>query len=158
MASPRFSSTAAKLAAVDERMLSAVGNVSAALAAPFRHARLLQRVIAFAAITVGVVGIGATAWAFWTAVGQGTASASTGTLANPTGVTLPAYANGPVGISWTGVSGPGGAPVDGYVIYRSDGAFVCGSSPGSPIDAGISGHSSCTDSSVNNGGAYTYQV
>jgi hypothetical protein len=98
--------------------------------------------------------VGTTAWAYWTTYGAGTASAGTGTLNAPTGVSVPSTSNtGSVPVSWTGSSG---TPVpQGYYLTRvkisdSTTAPACASSPTSLITLGAS----CTDSSVPNGTFY----
>jgi hypothetical protein len=98
--------------------------------------------------------VGTTAWAFWTTYGAGTASAGTGTLNAPIGVTVPSTNNtGSVPVSWTGSSGtplPQGYYLTRVKISDSTTSPACGSSPTSLITVGAS----CTDSSVPNGTFY----
>ena len=83
--------------------------------------------------------------------GPAAGSASTGSLAPPTDVVVPATSESSVPISWTASTGP--TPV-AYYVERDDGTgFVaaCGTSPAAPTSA-----TSCTDSAV--AGTYTYRV
>jgi hypothetical protein len=118
------------------------------VACPGRRVRLILLILA--TFTV----VGTSAWAYWTTYGAGTASASTGSLNAPSGVSVPSTNNtGSVPVSWTGSSG---TPVpQGYYLTRvkisdSTTSAACGSSPTSLITVGAS----CTDSSVPNGTFY----
>lgn len=110
---------------------------------------LLGAVMATA--TLGVAG-----WAFWTATGTGTASASVGTLTAPSGVTAtqPNAAAGTVRLTWTAPAGPGDGPVDGYYLQRTGAASgaACGSSSTSLITA-----TTCDDTGLA-AGTYSYAV
>jgi hypothetical protein len=118
------------------------------LACPGRRVRLILLILA--TFTV----VGTSAWAYWTTYGAGTATAATGSLNAPSGVSVPSTNNtGSVPVSWTGSNG---TPVpQGYYLTRvklsySTTAPACGSSPTSLITLGAS----CTDSSVPNGTFY----
>src|ERR1019366_4823118 len=123
------------------------GQVSAAR--PGRRVSLILLVLAVFTM------VGTSAWAYWTTHGAGTASASTGTLNAPTGVTVPLTNHtGSVPVSWTGSSGT--TVPQGYYVTRvkiSTTAPACGSSPTNLITVGLS----CTDSSVP-GGTFHYTV
>lgn len=110
-------------------------------------------VIAVAILTVFTTSL---AWAFWTGIGSGTASASTATLSAPTGLSAKAN-NANVAVGWSGVTAPDGGGVDGFYVQRLAGAAAtaaCDSSPGSLLAAGTL---SCSDRSVP-AGTYTYKV
>jgi hypothetical protein len=105
---------------------------------------------------VAVLGIGTAAWAFFTSRGSGTASASVGTIYQPTGVTVPSTSNGTaISVSWTAPTEPAGVTLDGYYVQRLVGSTpspACGSSPTSLISG-----TSCSDTGVSSG-SYTYEV
>ncbi len=108
---------------------------------------------ALCALTVGAI-----AWAFWTQGGAGTATAGTGTLAEPANVT-PTSAGGSatVDLTWTDVSGPDGGAVDGYYVQRYSGATANPACASSPTALLAPGTVSCSDSGAP-GGTYTYTV
>jgi hypothetical protein len=114
-------------------------------------------VILVVAPLLALLGAGA-AWAFWTATGSGTASASTGTINAPTAVAASTTAgSGTVNVSWT-ASAPSasGAIPSGYYVTRvrnsdSVAANACGTSPSLPTHS-----SSCADSVED--GTYHYVV
>jgi len=113
-----------------------------------------------AALTAGVLavaGIGA-AWAFWTAQGAGTASASAASFNPPTNVVASSTAgSGSAALNWSAASlSTGGAP-SGYYVTRvnnttSATGAACASSPTALVTA-----TSCTDSGVADG-TYHYLV
>jgi hypothetical protein len=115
----------------------------------FRHGR---RLLFVALATFAVVGV---AFAYWTASGTGTASATAGTLNAPTAVIASATpGSSTVGVSWTASTGLSPA---GYYVIRtrtsdSTTAAACGSSPSSLITG-----TSCNDATVPDG-TYTYTV
>ena len=103
---------------------------------------------------LAVFSTGAT-WAFWAAAGAGVASATTGTLNPPTGVSVThAAGTAVVNVAW--VPPAVGAPPTGYVVERvTTGGVptvVCGGSPSAPLAV-----TSCTDLGVPNG-TYRYRV
>jgi hypothetical protein len=116
--------------------------------------RLLPAVSALAA---GLLIAGA-ASAHWTAAGTGAGSASTGTLAPPTGVAATATGNGTtVRVTWTAPTAPGGGPVTGHVVERLTGSTVtaaCGTSSSNPLPGSAVG---CDDTALASG-TYTYRV
>ncbi|MDP9694389.1 UNVERIFIED_ORG: hypothetical protein J2X79_001944 [Arthrobacter globiformis] len=92
-----------------------------------RSAIRCTAVVASLLMTALVGAPGATA--FWRSVGLGSASAATGSLAAPTGVSAPSVNVGAVPVSWTASAGPITA---GYYVTRITGsttAPACGSSP-----------------------------
>ncbi|HTL24278.1 MAG TPA: Ig-like domain-containing protein, partial [Mycobacteriales bacterium] len=108
-----------------------------------------------AAVTVVVVGLlGSVAFAYFSAAGAGTASASVGTLSPPSNVVATATAgSGTVSITWNAPS-TGVAP-QGYYLLRHVGAgtvAACATSPSS-----LKTTTSCNDLGVPDG-TYTYTV
>lgn len=100
--------------------------------------------------------VSGTAWAAWTATGGGTGSATTDTLAAPTGVTATvASGAGGVAVSWspatTGVA-PSGYRVDRTDTVAGTTTGACGTSSTSLLTG-----TSCTDASVPDG-TYRYTV
>ena len=99
-----------------------------------------------------------TAWAYWTADGTGTASATVGSLTAPTSVVgTVTPGNADVAVTWTGMTTPSGGAVDGYYVERYLGSVpspACASSPTSLLP---SAPTSCSDLDVPDG-AYTYKV
>ncbi len=103
------------------------------------------------ALALAVLAPATPALAYWSSAGSGSGSASTGSLAPPTAVVVPATSESAVPVSWTASTGP--TPV-AYYVQRNDGTgFVaaCATSPAATITA-----TSCTDSAV--AGTYTYRV
>ncbi|QCB98877.1 hypothetical protein E5206_06240 [Arthrobacter sp. PAMC25564] len=98
--------------------------------------------------------IGATAaTAYWQATGRGVGAASAGTLAEPTGVSVPSTSMSSVPVTWAAAAGA--TTPTGYYVTRATGASTlaaCGSSPATLITG-----TSCTDTGVPDG-AYTYKV
>ena len=96
----------------------------------------------------------APASAFWTATGSAAASATTATLAPPTGLTVPASAEADVQLTWA--AGVGGVAPEGYLVTRQHGddspVAACASSPSNPVTT-----VGCTDASVPPGD-HTYLV
>lgn len=92
--------------------------------------------------------------AYWPSQpGSGVASATTGLLAPPTAVTVPATSGAAVAVGWT--ASAGSPTPDGYYVTRHDGAVAvaaCGSSPAALLPAGP-----CTDT-VAASGTYTYSI
>ena len=71
-------------------------------------------------VVVGVLALslaGVPVSAYWSAGGSGSAGAASGSLAPPTGTTVPAAAFTDVPVSWT--PGVGGVTPDGYVVTRT---------------------------------------
>ena len=107
---------------------------------------------------LALLGAGA-AWAFWTAPGTGTASASTGTINAPTAAAASTTAGlGTVSVSWTAstVSSSGTSPSGYYVtkVRNSDSvtANACGTSP-----SFLTTLAACSDTLVADG-TYHYVV
>lgn len=93
------------------------------------------------------------ALAYWSASGSGSATATTGTLDPPTGVTVPVAAAPDVSVSWA--AGVGGVIPEGYIVTRNNGTATvpaCASSAASLISA-----LTCTDVAVPDG-TFTYVV
>ena len=93
------------------------------------------------------------ALAYWSATGSGSATATTGALNPPTGVTVPAAAAPDVRVDWT--AGIGGVLPEGYIVTRNNGSTTvpaCGSSAAS---LGLA--TTCSDVAVLDG-TYTYVV
>jgi hypothetical protein len=94
-------------------------------------------------------------WAYFSAAGAGTGSATTGTLAAPTGVgtTYTAFSS-TVQVNWTGITNPGGGTF-GYYVLRFAGSTpsaACGTSP-----SALTTNVTCSDTNVA-AGTYTYKV
>ena len=105
--------------------------------------------------TLLILATATAAWAFWTAIGSGFGSSTAGTLAAPTGVTVPSSVSGStVHVSWTAPTPPGSGAVSYYVqrFVGSTPSAACGTSPGSLITA-----TSCDDTGVTSG-TYSYKV
>ncbi|MHA7271508.1 beta strand repeat-containing protein [Arthrobacter sp. HLT1-20] len=98
------------------------------------------------------------AWAFWTTTGDGGATAATGTLNAPSGVTASAPQNSStVTVGWAGAQLATGQAATGYYVLRlrdSDGASfpACDTTLTSPTTA-----LNCSDLDVTDG-AYHYRV
>jgi hypothetical protein len=105
-----------------------------------------------------VLAMAASALAYWTTHGFGTATATVSTLNAPTNVSVPSTASGTVHVTWTGSTlGDGVTPASGYYVTRiknsdSSTANACGTSP-----AALTSSTSCDDTSVPNG-TYHYTV
>ena len=123
-------------------------------ARPAKRAGLI--LLLLAAFTV----VGTSAWAYWTALGTGTASATTGTLNAPAGVTVPGTNNtGSVHVTWTPSTPANGLLPQGYDVTKTTGAITsaaCGSSA-AVLLVGGSSVSACDDIGVS-AGTYTYRV
>jgi Fibronectin type III domain. len=117
-----------------------------------RRPRLTGWLLAVGAV-VGVLTLFAgAAGAYWSSHGAGSGSATTGTLAAPTNIQVPATSTGSVQVTWTASTGTP-APTGYYVTRNPGGTVVAGcGTPTAPINA-----TSCTDSGVP-GGTYTYTV
>lgn len=114
--------------------------------------RLGAAAVALIGPLVGLVVLASPALAFWSSAGSGIGSAPTGTLARPTGVTVPVSSSSSVPVTWTASTG---SPVPtGYYVTRTGGTTVaaCGSSATSLVVG-----PSCTDSAVPDG-TYSYVV
>jgi hypothetical protein len=113
-----------------------------------------RRTIIAAGTTLATFAVTGVAWAYWTASGSGSASATTGTLNAPTAVTASStVGTGSVSVSWSAPTA--GVTPSGYYVTRTSGsgtAAACGTSAASPTTS-----TSCTDTSVTDG-TYTYQV
>jgi hypothetical protein len=108
-----------------------------------------------AVIAVMVAVSNGLAFGYFTTLGSGTGSATTGTLAAPTDVSAASTpGTGTVTVSWTKSTGT--PRPSGYYVVRKDGSnnssAACGLGDGNTVDA-----STCTDSSVPLG-TYTYAV
>lgn len=94
-------------------------------------------------------------WAYWGVLGSGAGSAAAGSLAPPTGVTVPATSTGAVSVSWTASStvSPNVTP-EGYYVERSANgttwSLACASSPT------VFKSAPCSDTAGS--GTYTYRV
>lgn len=116
----------------------------------------LRGLIAVLAALATVMAVGGVAFAYLTAVGTGTGTATTGTLNPPTAVSGSQVAHtSTVDVSWTAPSS--GAAPTGYYVLRTpspSGTTVaaCGTSAAAPTVG-----TSCSDASVPNGD-YTYVV
>ena len=112
------------------------------------------RIVGGLLMLLAFLGIGGTAWAFWTGSGTGTASATTATLDPPTNVAA-TYTVGlqSVAVTWTPSSGltPQGYYVVSTNVSSGVTAAACGSSPSSLVAGG------CTDVAVPVG-SYRYTV
>ena len=118
-----------------------------------RAAGKTSRVAAPAALLSAALVLAAPASAHWTAGGLGTGSGTTGTLAAPTGVSVPAHSLANVPVTWT-ASGGSPAPT-GYFVTRTSGGVTvaaCASSASTLLTA-----TSCADAGVPDG-AHTYAV
>jgi hypothetical protein len=108
--------------------------------------------------TIAALMLAASAWAYWTHAGAGTANATTSTLNAPTSLTASATPGAStVHLSWTGSTLSSGQPAQGYFATRirdSDSASftACGTSQGS-LNTGTS----CNDLAVPDG-SYHYRV
>jgi len=116
-------------------------------ARPAKRAGLI--LLALAAFTV----VGTSAWAYWTTIGHGTASATTGTLNAPSAPATSVSGPGTVHLSWTGSALSNDTPAQGYYVTRSSGPApaTCGT-PTAPLAA-----MACDDTGVADG-TYTYTV
>lgn len=114
---------------------------------------MTRRVLLVLAFAVLVLTGSEVAWGFWTGVGSGTGSASTGSLTPPTPVTATAPSGSEiVTVGWTA-----SARATGYIVNRvstSDGstAPACGTTQSTPTTA-----TACTDPNVADG-TYHYLV
>lgn len=100
-----------------------------------------------------VLGGATSAVAMWASGTSANVTVSSGGLAAPTSVTVPATSTGSVAVSWTASAGP--VHPEGYYVTRTTGSTssaACGTSASSLTTA-----TSCTDSSVP-AGSYTYKV
>jgi hypothetical protein len=123
-----------------------------ALARASRTRRLVLLTLGGLGLALTITGV---AWAFWTSTGSGTASATTGTLNQPTTVVATTTAgSSTVGVSWTAPTT--GATPTGYYVTRINASNVsspaCGTSPAATIAS-----SPCNDTGVADG-TYTYKV
>ena len=117
------------------------------------------RLVLLTAALVALPTVVWTAWAYWTAGGTGTASATVGSLTAPTNVVgTVTPGNSDVAVTWTGMTTPTGGAVDGYYVERFVGCGrrvpACASSPLALLP---STPTSCSDLDVPDG-AYTYKV
>lgn len=132
--------------------------ISAARAARRTRAVLVSHVCLLVLSLAVFLSLSTAAWAFFASTGSGSASAATGTLNAPSGVTASAPQNSStVTVGWTGARLGTGQSATGYYVLRirnSDGeAFpACGTSPTSPVTA-----PPCSDLGVTDG-AYHYTV
>lgn len=106
-----------------------------------------------AALLAAALVLTAPASAHWSAAGSGVGAGATGTLAAPTGVSVPAHSLAGVAVAWTASAGSP-AP-EGYYLTRTTGGTTvaaCASSAGALLTG-----TSCTDTAVPDG-SYTYTV
>ena len=109
----------------------------------------MRRILVCALLVLGL--LAGIASAFFSAPGSGTASATVGTLNEPTNVVATATpGSSTVGISWTASAGP--LSPQGYYVLRDGSIAACGTSPSS-----LTALTSCNDTGVPNG-TYTYTV
>ncbi|UZN01808.1 ice-binding family protein [Cellulomonas sp. S1-8] len=115
-----------------------------------RAGRSGSRVVA---VLLAFVVTATSASGYWSSTGSASASATTGTLSPPTGVTVPADVFTDVPLEWTPSAG---APTpEGYLVTRSDGVTTspaCGSTPTSLVVGTV-----CSDVGVPPGD-HTYVV
>jgi hypothetical protein len=117
-----------------------------------------RRLLKLGLPVLAVLAMAASALAYWTTHGFGTATASVSTLNAPTDVSVPSTATGTVHITWTGSTlGDGVTSASGYYVTRiknsdSSAANACGTSPSAPTSS-----TSCDDTSVPDG-SYHYRV
>jgi len=116
--------------------------------------RHTTKVIVLVAAVIGAFGLAATGWAFWTASGSGSASASVGTLTAP-GKPAGTVASGSVSLNWSASTVSGGGVVKYHVERTANSGTswsdACGSSAVAPISA-----TSCSDAPA--AGTYQYRV
>ena len=115
------------------------------------------KLLVLVAAVIGALGIAGAGWAYWTAGGSGTASASVGTLNAPAigTTTQPTAGVGTLRVNWaasTGTPAPTGYYVQRFVGSSLNGA-ACGSSPSTPVLA-----PSCDDTGLTASGPYNYKV
>lgn len=115
----------------------------------------MKKLLVLVAATVGALGTATAGWAYWTAAGTGSASASVGTLNAPTGVTAsqPVLSEPTVHLTWDAPTG--GVAPDGYFVERFDGAGAapaCSTSDESLITTLV------CDDPVTATGPFTYRV
>ena len=106
--------------------------------------------------TVAALLLGTYAWAYWTSIGSGTASATTSTLSTPTSVTA-TPSSSTVHVSWAASTLSNGQAAQGYYATRirnsdSQRSAACGSSSTTLIAT-----TSCNDTPVPDG-SYHYQI
>ena len=123
-------------------------------ARPAKRAGLI--LLALVAFTV----VGTSAWAYWTTIGHGTASATTGTLNAPTDVSATSVpGSGSVQVGWTDSTLSNGTPAQGYYVTKTTGGTTtaaCNSSDTTTV-AGGSSALACDDPNVPPA-TYTYRV
>jgi hypothetical protein len=105
---------------------------------------------------MAAIAISAAAWAYFTASGAGSGSATTGTLAAPTNVVATYTTGSTVGVSWNAATPPGAGTVS-YFVRRFGGptADVCSTS--SALNGLHITATSCNDTNVPDG-PHTYKV
>ena len=122
---------------------------------PLSVARKRAGLLAVAGFVVAALALAAPASAYWTSTGSGVGQGTTGTLAPPTAVSVPAYnlSTVSVPVSWSASDGP--LAPEGYYVTRSTGGAqvaACASSATMLVTG-----TSCADLSVADG-TYTYAV
>lgn len=115
-----------------------------------------RRLIKTGVAVLALVAVAASALAYWTTQGSGSAAATAGTLAAPTNVSASSSLS-TVSVGWTGSSLSNGTPAQGYYVTRTNTSTsatsaACGSSASSLISG-----TSCSDTNVPDG-TYTYKV
>ena len=117
-----------------------------------------RKLFLIVASVIGVVGIGAAVWAYFTATGSGTGAASVGTLSAPQAVTASVTVTSGSGAPTVDVSWGAVTPFSGtvsYYVQRWNGSTpsdVCGTTASTHIT-----DTHCYDTSVP-AGTYTYTV
>jgi hypothetical protein len=114
-----------------------------------RTSIVIAVVVAIVAATTGL------AFAYWSTSGSGTATASTGTLHEPTSVSAASTAgSGTAVVSWTASAGP--LAPDGYYVARTNASHVT-SAACNTNSTTLNAGTTCNDTSLA-AGSYTYVV
>jgi hypothetical protein len=114
-----------------------------------RTSIVIAVVVAIVAATTGL------AFAYWSTSGSGTATASTGTLHEPTSVSATSTAgSGTAVVSWTASAGP--LAPDGYYVVRANASHVT-SAACNTNSTTLNAGTTCNDTSLA-AGSYTYVV
>ncbi len=118
--------------------------------------RVTSRTSVVIAVVVAIVAVSSgLAFAYWSSSGTGTASATTGTLHEPTSVGATSTAgSGTAVVSWTASAGP--LTPDGYYATRTNASHVTSAACNTNATALTAG-TTCNDTSLAPG-SYTYNV
>lgn len=118
--------------------------------------RRLIQIVAVVSVLVGA----AAAYAYWTASGGGTGSASVGTLGAPA-ISVPSTSTGSVTVTWASqatISSPASTSGITYIVSRKTGTGSYQAISSGPCSGSVAyGTTSCVDS-VSSTGTYTYKV